>query len=97
MEAHLAAVGLGEGLAGDDLQQQHQLQAVAEVLLDVLDGCAGLPQVGVAPGGEGLRQRGTARQTGQPAGRQRRRGLQRSERGRPGDGTHPQRYVDCAG
>lgn len=57
VEAHLASVGLGEGLAGDDLQQQHQLEAVAEVLLDVLDGGARLAQVRVAPCREGLRKR----------------------------------------
>ena len=34
---HLASVRLRQGLAWDDLQQQHQLEAIPEVLLDVLD------------------------------------------------------------
>ena len=34
---HLASVRLGQGLAWDHLQQQHELQAISEVLLDVLD------------------------------------------------------------
>lgn len=55
VEAHLAAIGLGERLAGDHLQQQHQLEAVAEVLLDVVDGCTGLAQMAVTPGGKCLR------------------------------------------
>ena len=42
VDAHLAAVRLGQLLAGDDLQQQHQLQSVAKVLLDGLDLSAGL-------------------------------------------------------
>lgn len=49
VEAHLAAVGLGQGFAGNHLQQQHQLQTIAEILLDVLDGGARLPQVAVTP------------------------------------------------
>lgn len=56
VEAHLAAVGLGQGLARDDFQQQHQLQAIAEVVFDVLDAGAGLPQVTVAPCCEGLQR-----------------------------------------
>lgn len=55
MEAHLAAVRLWQGLARDDFEQQHQLEAIAEVLVDVLDAGAGLPQVAVAPCCEGLR------------------------------------------
>lgn len=54
VEPHLAPVGLREGLAGDHLQQQHQLEAVAEVLLDVLDGSACLAKVRVAPCRESL-------------------------------------------
>ena len=54
VEAHLAAVGLGQGLPGDDLEKQHQLQAIAEVFLDVLDASAGFPQVAVAPCCESL-------------------------------------------
>ena len=54
VKAHLAAVGLGQLLARDDLEQQHELEAVAEVLVDLLDLGAGLAQVRVAPGGERL-------------------------------------------
>lgn len=49
VEAHLATVRLGQGLPGDHLQQQHQFEAIAEVLLDVFDAGAGFPQVAVAP------------------------------------------------
>ena len=34
---HLASIWLRQGLAWDDLQQQHQLEAIPEVLLDVLN------------------------------------------------------------
>lgn len=54
VEPHLAAVGLGQRLPGDDLEQQHQLETVAEVVVDVLDAGAGLAQVAVAPCCEGL-------------------------------------------
>lgn len=37
VEAHLAAVRLGQSLAGDHLQQQHQLQPISEVFIDVFD------------------------------------------------------------
>ena len=56
MEPHLAPVGLGEGLARDDLEQEHELEAIAEVLLDVLDLGAGLAEVRVDPRGEGLEE-----------------------------------------
>ncbi len=42
--------------AGDDLQQEHELQAIAEVLLDVLDLSSGLSEVRVHPGGERLKR-----------------------------------------
>lgn len=54
VESHLAAVRLRQGLAGDDFQQKHELQAIAEVLVDVLDAGAGFPEVAVAPCREGL-------------------------------------------
>ena len=54
VEAHLAAVGLGQRLARDHLQEQHQLQAVAEVILDVFDARSRLAQVRVAPRGKRL-------------------------------------------
>lgn len=55
VEAHLAAIGFGQRLTGDHLQQQHQLEAVAEVLLDVIDGGTGFAQMTVTPGGKCLR------------------------------------------
>ena len=57
VEAHLAPVGLGEGLARDDLEEEHELEAVPEVLLDVLDLRPRLPQVRVHPCREGLQGR----------------------------------------
>lgn len=59
VEAHLAAVGLGQRLSGDHLKQQHQLEAVAEVLVDVLDAGAGFAQVAVAPCCERLQENKT--------------------------------------
>ena len=56
VEAHLAPVRLGQRLAGDDLEEQHQLEAVPEVLLDVLDLGAGLAEVRVDPCREGLQE-----------------------------------------
>lgn len=56
VETHLAAIGLGQCLARDDLQQQHQLEAIAEVLLDVVDGGASFAQMTVAPRGKCLRR-----------------------------------------
>lgn len=55
VEPHLAAVGLGQGLSGDDLQEQHKLQAIAEVFVDVLDAGTGFPEVAVAPCRKGLK------------------------------------------
>lgn len=40
-----------------DLQQQHKFKAISEVLLNVLNLCPSLPQVGVTPSCEGLRGR----------------------------------------
>jgi len=48
---------LWQGLAGDDLQQEHELQPISEILLDVLDLCAGLAQVGVHPSSESLKNK----------------------------------------
>jgi len=42
VDAHLSAIRLRQLLAGDDLEQQHQLEPVAKVLLDRLDLRAGL-------------------------------------------------------
>lgn len=57
VEPHLAAVGLGQRLPRDDFQQQHQLQAVAEVIFDVLYASAGLAEVAVAPCCERLKEK----------------------------------------
>lgn len=54
VEAHLPPVGLRKGLAGYDLEEEHELEAVAEVVLDVIYGGARLAQVAVAPGCECL-------------------------------------------
>ena len=56
VEPHFAAVGLGESLARYDLEEKHQLEAVAEVLLDVLDLSSRFPQVGVHPSSKRLRE-----------------------------------------
>jgi hypothetical protein len=48
---------LRQGFSGNDFEQQHQLQAVPEVLLYVLDLGAGLAQVRVDPCREGLKGR----------------------------------------
>ena len=47
--------GLWQCFAGDDLQQEHELQAIPEVFLDVLDLCSGLAEVRVHPRSEGLK------------------------------------------
>ena len=49
VDSHLSSVGFRQLLAGDDLKQQHQFQAVSKVLLDVLDLSSCLAQVRVAP------------------------------------------------
>lgn len=54
VEAHFAAVGLGQRLARYHFQQQHELQSVAEVILDVLNARAGFAQVRIAPSGKRL-------------------------------------------
>ena len=54
VEPHLALVGLRQLLAGDHLEQQHQLEPVAKVLLDHVDLRVHLPQVRVAPRRERL-------------------------------------------
>lgn len=55
VKTHFAAVRLGQGLAWDDLKQQHKFQAIAEIFFDVFDASASLPQVAVAPCCEGLK------------------------------------------
>lgn len=44
-----------------DLQQQHEFEAISEILFNVLNLCPGLPQVGVTPSCEGLREMGQRR------------------------------------
>ena len=57
VESHLAPVWFGQGLPRDHLEQEHQLQAVTEVFLDIVDRCARLPQVRVTPSRECLKQK----------------------------------------
>lgn len=57
MESHLASVWLGQGLARDDLQQEHEFESVTKIIVNVLDGGTGFPQVAVAPSSESLRKR----------------------------------------
>ena len=54
VETHLAAIWLRQLLARDHLQQQHQFEAVAEVMFDVLDLRPRFTKMTVAPGGESL-------------------------------------------
>lgn len=54
MESHLASVWLGQGLARDDLQQEHEFESVTKIIVNVLDGGTGFPQVAVAPSSESL-------------------------------------------
>lgn len=56
MESHFAAVRLGQGLARDDLQQEHEFESVTKIIFNVLDGGAGFPQMAVAPGSERLQE-----------------------------------------
>jgi len=54
VEPHLTLVGLRQLLARDDLEQQHQLEPIAEVLLDHFDLRVDATQVGIAPRRERL-------------------------------------------
>lgn len=56
VEPHLASVWLLQGFSRDDLEKQHELEAIAEVLLDVLDLRSGLPQMRIHPCREGLKK-----------------------------------------
>lgn len=57
VEAHLSAVRLWESFSGDDLQEKHQLQPIAEVVFDVLNCRPGFTEVAVTPSGEGLQRK----------------------------------------
>lgn len=46
----------------NDLQQQHEFEAISEILLNVLDLCSSFPQVGVTPSCESLKGRHMMRQ-----------------------------------
>lgn len=50
-------------LTWDDFQKEHELKAIPEIFLDVLNLSASFPEVGVAPGGEGLQQKQTVLST----------------------------------
>lgn len=54
METHFAAIRLRQRLAGNHLQQQHQLKSITKIFFDVLDLGTGLSQMRIAPGSEGL-------------------------------------------
>jgi len=54
VESHFAAVWLWELLAGNDFEQQHKFEPVAEVMLNVLDLGASFAEMTVAPSREGL-------------------------------------------
>lgn len=54
METHFAAVRLGQCLAGNDFQQQHEFEAITEVIVNVVNGGASLAQMTVAPSCECL-------------------------------------------
>ena len=55
VEAHLATVGLGEALAGDDLEEEHKFETISEVDINGLDTGTSFAEVGVAPSGECLK------------------------------------------
>lgn len=52
VESHLAPIRLGQSFARDDLKQEHELEAMSEVFLDVLDLRISFSKVRVAPGGK---------------------------------------------
>ena len=54
VEAHLATVGLGEALTGDNLQEEHKFETITEVDINGLDTGTSFAEVGVAPSGECL-------------------------------------------
>lgn len=56
VETHLATIGLGQSLTRDNFEQQHQFQAIAKIVFDIVDRGAGLAQMTVTPGGEGLKK-----------------------------------------
>lgn len=56
VKAHLATVRLGQGLARNYLQKEHELEAIPKVLLDVLDLSASFAQMGVDPSSESLQE-----------------------------------------
>lgn len=56
VEAHFAAVGSRQSLAGYYFQQEHEFQAIPEVVLDRFDGGAGLAKMRIAPCCEGLKK-----------------------------------------
>jgi len=49
VKSHLASIRLWQCFSGNYFQEQHELQAIAEVLLNVFDTCARFSEVGVAP------------------------------------------------
>lgn len=59
VESHLSPVGLGQGLTGDDFKQKHELESVAEIILDVVNSSSGFAQVRIAPGCKSLQGKQT--------------------------------------
>ncbi|TKR70483.1 hypothetical protein L596_022507 [Steinernema carpocapsae] len=55
MKTHATAVRTWECLSGNHLQQEHQLESIAEVFLDALDLSPSLAEVTVAPRSESLK------------------------------------------
>jgi len=43
MDTHLAAVGLRQLFAGYDLKQEHKLESITKVFVDILNLRSGLP------------------------------------------------------
>ena len=57
VEAHFASVGFRQGFARNHLQQQHELQSIAEIVLNVLDAGASFAQVRITPRRERLEKK----------------------------------------
>lgn len=49
VETHFTAIGLGQSLTRDHFKQQHQFQAIAEIVLNIIDTRTGFTQMTVAP------------------------------------------------
>lgn len=54
METHFATIWLWQCFARDDFQKQHKFESIAEILFNVIDGCASFSQMTVTPSSECL-------------------------------------------